>query len=106
MTVKQVVRNKRQGRHVQSVIAKRLGGKNVGTIEGQDVAFADKPWSVEVKHRKKFIGRTFMKQAVKNCPKDKTPLVVVHELNSRHDEDLVLIQMKDWENWYGKIKCS
>ena len=35
--VHQVIRNKRQGRKVQSKLAKKLGGKSVGTIEGQFV---------------------------------------------------------------------
>lgn len=102
---KLVLINKRQGRAVQSKLARRLGGKSVGTIERQDISFNDpaKPWSVEAKHRKKFLGDTFMAQAVKNCPKGKTPLVVVHTLNQNFNNSLVLIRLKDWENWYGKI---
>ena len=89
-------------------MAKRLGGKSVGTIEGQDISFddslVDKPWSIEVKHRKKFVGNTFMNQAIKNAPVGKTPLVIVHELNQRFDNSLVLIRLKDWEEWYGKFE--
>jgi|GEM_PF-1584194 len=98
-----VKRNKAQGRSIQSKIAKRLGGKSVGTIEGQDVAFYDKPWSIEVKHRKKFVGNAFMAQAIKNAPKDKTPIVIVHELNQRFNNSLVMIRLKDWELWYGRL---
>jgi len=104
MVVKQVIRNKRQGRAVQSKMAKRLGGKSVGTIEGQDIEHS--VFSVEVKHRKKFVGNTFMNQAVKNCPKGKVPLVIVHELNQRFDKSLVMIRLKDWEDWYGKFEIK
>ena len=99
--VKQVIRNKRQGRTIQSKMAKRLGGKNVGTIEGQDVSH--EIWSAEIKHRKKFVGNTFMSQAIKNCPEGKTPIVIVHELNQRFDTSLVMMRLKDWEDHYGKI---
>ena len=100
--VETVIRNKRQGRAVQSKMAKRLGGKSVGTIEGQDISHS--VFSVEVKHRKKFVGNTFMNQAVKNSPEGKVPLVIVHELNQRFDKALVMIRMKDWEEWYGKFE--
>jgi len=98
---RQVKRNKAQGRKVQTKVAKMIGGKSVGTIEGQDVEHPI--WSIETKHRKKFIGNTFMNQAVKNCPEGKTPLVIVHELNQRHKNSLVLMRFFDWEEWFGKI---
>jgi hypothetical protein len=94
--VKQVIRNKRQGRKVQSVLAKLTGGKSVGTIEGQDISYKDKPWSVEAKHRKSFIGCTFMEQAEKNAPPGKTPVVMVHTKGKRYDQSLVIIRLADW----------
>ncbi len=97
----QVNRNKSHGRHVQSVFAKKLGGKSVGTIEGQDISH--EIWSVEVKDRKKFIGNTFMVQAVKNCPEDRTPLVIVHETGQRFAQSVVLMRFCDWEDWFGKL---
>lgn len=92
---RRVKRNKAQGRAVQSKIAKMIGGKSVGTIEGQDVEHVK--WSAEVKHRKKFIGCTFMNQAVKNCPDKKTPIVIVHELNQRFENSLVIMRFLDWK---------
>jgi len=96
-----VIRNKAQGRKVQSVFAKKMGGKSVGTIEGQDVSH--EIWSAEIKHRKKFIGGTFMDQAIKNCPEGKVPLVVVHTLNQRFSKSLVMMRYTDWEDWFGKL---
>ena len=98
---KQVLRNKRQGRKVQTVIAKRIGGKSVGTIEGQDIEHSI--FSIETKHRKSFVGNKFMEQAVKNCPEGKVPLVVVHELNQRFNKSLVMLRMSDWLDWYGSF---
>ena len=57
---KRVRRNKAQGRKVQTKIARMVGGKSVGTIEGQDIEHS--VFSVETKHRKTFIGNTFMNQ--------------------------------------------
>ena len=98
---KRVNRNKAQGRKVQSKFAKMLGGKSVGTIEGQDIEHS--LFSGETKHRKKFIGNTFMDQAVKNCPEGKTPLVIIHTLNQRFKNSLVMMKYSDWEEWFGKL---
>ena len=98
---RQVKRNKAQGRKVQSRIAKMIGGKSVGTIEGQDISH--EIWSIEAKHRKTFIGNTFMNQAVKNSPEGKTPVVIVHTLNQRFEKSLVMMRYSDWEEWFGKL---
>ena len=100
-TVKTVIRNKRQGRHVQSVLAKRLGGKNVGTLGTEDISH--EIFSIETKSKTKFVGQTFMNQAVRNSPKDKIPMVIVHILNQKHDTDLVMLRMKDWFDLYGPL---
>ena len=90
--------NKKAGRAYQSYVARRLGGKSVGTIELQDIEHPI--WSIEVKKRKAFSGKKFMEQAVRNAPENKTPLVVVHVTNDNHDNDLVMMQMIDFEDWY------
>jgi len=94
--------NKRAGRAYQQKMAKRLGGKSVGTIEGQDIEHAI--WSIECKKRKSFVGQSFMDQAVRNCPEGKTPLVIVHVTGQRHESDLVMMRLKDWEDLYGKAE--
>ena len=90
--------NKRAGRAYQSYLAKRLGGKSVGTIEGQDIEHPI--FSIEAKKRATFGGTKFMEQCVRNCPANKTPLVVVHVTNTSHDTDLVMMRLKDFEDWY------
>jgi len=44
-----------------------------------------------------------MAQAVANAPSGKVPRVVVHVKGQRRDNDLVILRLKDWEEWYGKI---
>ncbi len=58
-------------------------------------------FSVEAKERKKFVGQKFMEQAIRNCPTGKTPIVIVHILGKKHDNDLVMIRLKDWIAWMG-----
>jgi hypothetical protein len=40
----------------------------------------------------KFRGETYMKQAEKNCPDAKMPIVVVHTTGRRHPQDIVIIR--------------
>lgn len=93
--------NKHAGRKYQAVIAKRLGGQSVGTIEGQDVKAG--PYSIECKKRKAFVATNWMDQCVRNCPEGKLPIVMVHVTGSKHDHDLVMVRLKDWEDWYGQL---
>jgi hypothetical protein len=99
-----VTRNKRQGRAVQSKLSKRLGGENVGTLGGEDIHFHEKPWSVEAKHCKVFVGNKFMTQAESNAPKGKVPIVIVHTKNQRFSKALVMIRLADFEDWWGKLE--
>jgi len=64
------------------------------------------PFAVEVKSRLKFAGTGFMDQAVRNCPMGKTPLVVVHIHGQQHDSDLIMMTMKDWKDWFGKLSTT
>ncbi len=59
------------------------------------------PWSIEVKDRKKFIGVSFLEQACRNCPKDKTPLVIVHQTNKAHEHDIVMMRLSDFQDWFN-----
>ena len=93
--------NKQAGRKYQAKIAKRFGGKSVGTIEGQDVEH--NIFSIECKKRKAFIATGWMQQTVRNCPADKTPLLIVHVTGERHKNDMVIMRLEDFEAWYGKL---
>jgi hypothetical protein len=90
-----------RGKNTEQAIAGRLGGKRVGIFGGEDIDAG--PFSVEVKDRAAFVGAGFMAQAVRNCPAGKTPLVVVHVTGARHDGDLVMMRLADWQDWYGTM---
>jgi len=97
--------NKRAGRKYQTTIANIIGGKSVGTIEGQDISH--EIWSVEAKKRKSFVAVNWMNQCIRNCPEGKTPVVMVHITGKRHETDLVIMTLKDWTDWHGyQIKKS
>jgi hypothetical protein len=54
-------------------------------------------FGIEVKDRKKCVINSWMEQAVRNCPKGKTPMLVIHITNKGHEEDLVCLRMPDWK---------
>lgn len=98
---KQVLANKRAGRAFQSMAAKMLHMDNVGTLGGTDLK--GKLFSVELKQRKAFTGKTFMEQAIKNCLPNTIPLVMVHQTQDFHKDDLILIRFSDWEKMIEKF---
>lgn len=95
-----MVNNRDRGKAAERAVAQALGGMRIGTLSGEDVHF-DGPFSAEVKSRAAFVACDWMDQAVRNAPAGKTPLVVVHVRGKRHDNDLVIIRMADWEEWHG-----
>ncbi|MBF0488764.1 MAG: hypothetical protein HQK98_11460 [Nitrospirae bacterium] len=94
--------NRKRGKSAERAVAKRLDGKRIGIMGGQDV---EHPlFSIEVKSRKAFVAGDWMSQAVRNCPDGKTPLVVVHVSGQRHNEDMVIMRMGDFEDFLGTRK--
>ena len=93
--------NRDRGRRCEADIAARLSGRRMGIMGAHDVEAG--PFAVEVKSRAVFAGSSFMDQAVRNCPKGKTPLVVLHVTGKRHSEDLVMMRLNDWREWFGKL---
>ena len=47
-----------------------------------------------------------MAQARRNAPEGKTPILVLHELGRRHDGDLVVLHMGNFEDWFGRVDVS
>ena len=93
--------NRDRGKAAERAVAKTLGGLRIGTLSREDVHF-DGPWSAEVKSRAAFVATGWMEQAVRNAPTGKTPLVVVHVRGKRHQGDLVIIRLADWQDWHGE----
>lgn len=94
--------NRDRGKRTEKAIAKRLNGTRRGVLGGHDVTAG--PWAVEVKSRVSFVGCGWFDQAVRNTPEGKTPLVVCHVHGKRHDQDIVMLRLSDWLEWYGSIE--
>lgn len=95
------VKNRQRGKRAERAIAKRLRGKRVGVLGREDI---EHPlWSIEVKSRVRFAGEKFLRQAERNCPAGKTAIVVVHILHQPHSNDIVMMRLKDFEDYFGKI---
>ena len=94
--------NKRSGRALQSEVAKNWNGKNTGTLGGEDVEHPI--FSIECKHRNRRTElQTFLEQAERHCPPDKTALVVFHQKGQRHAQDLVVLRRKEFEELFGSL---
>jgi hypothetical protein len=88
-------KNRKKGKRVEKAIAKRLDGIRVGILGAEDVL--TEQFAIEVKTRKKFVALSWYQQAVKNAKKNKIPLLIVHISNKHHDNDLVILSLKDFE---------
>lgn len=58
--------------------------------------------AVESKHRKTLPQwlKDAMAQAERNGSEGKLPIVVLHELRRWHNNDLVVMRLKDFEEWF------
>lgn len=88
---------------VERAIAQRLGGQRVpitGRQRGSAPDVAHEEFGIEVKHRKALPSWLLdaMDQAVA-CSGDgaKLPVVVLHQAGQRHDNDLIVLRLKDFE---------
>ncbi|MBF0519320.1 MAG: hypothetical protein HQK92_06315 [Nitrospirae bacterium] len=98
------IKNRNRGKATERAIASRMSGERVGILGGEDISHP--VFSVEVKARQKFVASEWMSQAVRNAPDGKTPLVVVHLKGQRHDNDLVVIRMRDFEDYNGRLSSE
>lgn len=89
----------------ERAIAKRLGGKRSGP-QGQACADVVHPvLSIECKERKSLPLWLMhaMGQAEDAASGGKLPAVVLHQLGRRHDEDLVVVRLKDFERMTNEL---
>ena len=88
-------------------IAAMIGGERIpitGRIRG-DVPDIEHSWlSPEIKHRKeipKWLHDAY-DQANQSAKPDQLPVVILHEERQRHQNDYVLIRLKDFVDYFGK----
>jgi hypothetical protein len=87
--------NRKRGKRVQKKINTEFGAENVGIFGGEDGKH-DK-FSVEAKGLKKFSGIKFIEQAERNNTRKVTPIVIVHIIGTRYDNDIIMLRIKDFK---------
>ena len=93
---------------VERRIAEKLGGQRMSNHAlGLKTPDVESPWlSVEVKHRKalpKWIKQAMVQAVTNNDDESKLPLVVLHEKYQCHDDDLVMLRLGDFLDWFGDV---
>ena len=83
--------NRDRGKAFERHIAKKIGGKRIGIIGGEDVAH--EVISVEAKAVSRSTAHTWYDQCERNAPLGKLPVVVVHKHSSKHDTDLAILNL-------------
>ena len=86
----------------ERAIAKKFGTTRVGARDDVQMDI-DAGWlSIEVKHRKKIslFLKGAMAQAIRNAGVSQLPIVVLHESGKRHDNDLVIMTLKNFRDWF------
>lgn len=91
----------------EKATAARLGGKRVGITGLATADVVSEHLSVECKERREIPAwlHSAMGQAVRHAKPGQLPLVVVHELGRHHNNDYVVIRMRDYTEWYGDINA-
>lgn len=92
-------RNRKRGKDTERALARRLNGRRTGVLGGEDITHP--LLSIEVKSRAGFVGERFMAQAKRNN-RGKIPAVIVHVTGRPHDQDLVMLELRDFEDLFGK----
>ena len=96
----------RAWKEAEKGVADLLGGKRVSnTALGLRSADVETPaYSVEVKSRKNLPAWLIsaVNQAHRNCAAGKLPLVVLHQVGCRRMNDLVIVRMDEFIEWFGE----
>jgi len=94
-------------KRTERAVARKLGGQRTSKAgPGTNAPDVEtESWSIEVKHRDQLpLWLTdALAQAARNASDGKLPLVVLHEAGRRHADDLVLLRLGDFEQWFGDV---
>ena len=87
-------------KQVERTLARRLGGQRVGCT-GKAIADVISDWlSIEVKTRKTLPA--WLLSAIEQArDDDRLSMVILHQVGQRHDDDLVVMRLTDFEEWFG-----
>lgn len=90
----------------ERALAKRLNGQRVGN-SGKATADVQAGWlCVEAKSRRRPLPaeiRDAIGQAVKAAKPEQLAIAVFHQLHCRHDDDIVMLRLSDFEAWFGDV---
>ncbi len=90
----------------ERAIAKHLGGTRRGHLGGVDVTT---DWlAVECKHRQTLPTwlTAAMQQAQRHAAMSQLPIVVLHEHGGKHADNLVVMRLGDFREWFGDVGMS
>lgn len=91
--------NYQRGKALEIAIAKRLGGVRVGLTGRATADVVANQVSIECKERRRLPDWLVdaVAQAERNAGPGLTPVVVLHVLGARHDDDLVIVRLGEIE---------
>lgn len=92
--------NRQRGKATEKAIAKKINGVRIGIMGGEDV-FCNN-FSIECKSVARCIIEKWFEQCEKNNKRKVVPCVIVHITNKSHDNDFVILRMKDAQNIFAK----
>lgn len=87
----------------ERAVAKILGGQRLGHFGKVDVKAR---WvSAEVKHRQSLPAwfTEAMAQAKRHAEDGQLPIVVLHIEGQRHSENMVVMRLGDFQEWFGEL---
>lgn len=88
------VKNRRRGKRVERMLARKLNFMRVGTMGKEDLI--GKGFKVEVKSRESFRVEKWLNQVEVHCKEDQIPLLIVHTTSQKYHEDIVCLRLKDF----------
>jgi hypothetical protein len=95
-------------KRTERAVAKRLGGKRVGNT-GRATADVLTLWlAIEVKSKRKLPAwlSAALGQARAAAGDTRLGVVVLHQHGERHSDDIVLMRLADFEDWFGEIAAQ
>ncbi|MGQ9570181.1 MAG: hypothetical protein ACUVWN_04600 [bacterium] len=97
--------NRDRGKRTERALARRLGGRRVGVLGKSDMILetSHTVFEFEIKERKRCVVQNWLAQAERNCSQGKTPALIIHLHYQPHSEDMVVMRLRDFEDWLGKV---
>ena len=94
---------RQRGNAHERAVASRLGTTRTGQYGGVDVP--TEAFAVECKERQAIPLwlHDAVDQAIKHARPGQLPLVWLHQLGKRHDNDYVVIRAKEFQEWFGDV---